>query len=144
MRTLIPWQNRLFGSFESMHDLVGRVFSEGNDTPRFLPRMDVVETESHFDVQFDLPGISAEEVNIEVHEGELTISGSRELKRDEEESTYHRLERSHGEFHRVLGLPQDVDAESIAARYHDGVLTVSIPKMEQAVPKKIDVKVTDK
>ena len=142
MRTLIPWQNRLFGSFEGMHDLVGRVFSDG-DSPRFLPRMDVVETESHFDVQFDLPGISSEEVNIEVHEGDLTISGSRDLKRVEKESTYHRLERSHGEFHRVLSLPKDVDAESITARYHDGVLTVSIPKSEQVLPKKIDVKVTD-
>ena len=142
MKTLSPWQNRLFSSFDGMHDLVGRVFSDG-DTPRFLPRMDVVETGSHFDVQFDLPGISSEEVNIEVHEGELTVSGSRDLKRDEEESTYHRLERSHGEFHRVLGLPQDVDAESIAARYHDGVLTVSIPKSEQVLPKKIDIKVTD-
>ena len=142
MRTLIPWQNRLFGSFEGMHDLVGRVFSDG-DTPRFMPRMDVVETESHFDVQFDLPGISADEVEIEVHEGQLTVSGTRQVSRDEKESTYHRLERTHGEFHRVLGLPKDVDAESIAARYHDGVLTVSIPKMEKVLPKKIDVKVTD-
>ena len=143
MRTLIPWQNRLFGSFEGMHDLVGRVFSDENATPRFLPRMDVVETESHFDVHFDLPGISPDEVTIEVHEGELKVSGSRELKRDEEESTYHRLERCHGEFHRILSLPKDVDAESIAARYHEGVLTVSIPKSEQALPRKIDVKVTD-
>ena len=143
MRTLIPWQNRLFGSFEGMHDLVGRVFSDGNDTPRFMPRMDVAETESHFEVQFDLPGISADEVHIEVHEGQLTVSGSRPVSRDEKESTYHRLERTHGEFHRVLGLPKDVDAESIAACYQDGVLTVSIPKMEQVLPKKIDVKVRD-
>ena len=144
MRTLIPWQNRLFGSFEGMHDLVGRVFSEGNDAPRFLPRMDVVETESHFEVQFDLPGMSADDVDIEVHKGQLTISGSREIERDEEQATYHRLERHQGAFERVLSLPKDVDSESIAADYHEGVLTVSIPKIEQVLPKKIDVKVTDK
>jgi len=102
-----------------------------------------VKNESHFEVQFDLPGISADEVHIEVHEGQLTVSGSRPVSRDEKESTYHRLERTHGEFHRVLGLPKDVDAESIAACYQDGVLTVSIPKMEQVLPKKIDIKVRD-
>ena len=143
MRTLIPWQNRLFGSFDGMHDLVGRVFSDGNESPRFLPRMDVVETESHFEVQFDLPGMSADDVDIEVHEGQLTISGSREIERDEEQATYHRLERHQGVFQRVLSLPEDVDSESIAANYHEGVLAVSIPKIEKGLPKKIDIKVTD-
>ena len=143
MRTLIPWQNRLFGSFDGMHDLVGRVLQDGDHTDRFLPMMDVVETESQFDVHFDLPGMSAEEVDIEVHEGQLKISGSRELKWDDEQVTCHRIERSRGEFHRVLSLPMDVDSESIAAHYHEGVLTVSIPKIEQVLPKKINVKVTN-
>ena len=143
MRTLIPWQNRLFGSFDGMHDLVGRVFSDGKESGRFLPRMDVVETESHFHVLFDLPGMSADDVDIQVHEGQLTISGSREMERDEEQATYHRLERHQGAFERVLSLPKDVDSESIAAHYHEGVLTVSIPKIEQVLPKTIDIKVTD-
>ena len=143
MRTLIPWQNRLFGSFDGMQDLVGRVFSDGNESGQFLPRMDVVETESHFDVVFDLPGMSADDVDIQVHEGQLTISGSREMERDEEQATYHRLERHQGAFERVLSLPKDVDSESIAAHYHEGVLTVSIPKIEQVLPKTIDIKVTD-
>ena len=143
MKTLSPWQNRLFSSFDGMHDLVGRVFSDGNESGQFLPRMDVVENEDHFDVLFDLPGMSADAVDIQVHEGQLTISGSREMERDDETATYHRLERHQGAFQRVLSLPKDVDTESIAAHYHEGVLKVSIPKIAQVLPKKIDIKVTD-
>ena len=143
MRTIIPWQNRLFGNFDSMQELVGKFFTEEDGTRRFLPQTDVMETESHFEVSFDLPGISPDEVEIEVHEGQLAVSGSREVDREQENVTYHRLERQQGKFRRVFNLPADVSEESIAARYHDGVLTVSIPKVEQAVPKKINVEVTD-
>ena len=143
MRTIIPWHNRLIGNLDSMQQLVGKFFTDEDGTRKFLPQMDVKETESDFEVSFDLPGISPEEVEIEVHEGQLTVSGSRNVDREQEQVTYHRLERQHGQFRRVLSLPADVSEEAIAARYNDGVLTVSIPKVEQAGPKKINVEVMD-
>lgn len=105
-----------------------------------FPKMDVSETETHFEVTVDLPGLKPEEVNVEVKDGDLWISGEREEKKEEKDKTYHRVERHHGEFRRVISLPQSVDTEAIEATFDNGSLHVNVPKREQAKTKSIKVK----
>jgi HSP20 family protein len=139
MRTVIPWHSRLFTELDGMQGIVGKILGEERQT-HFIPNMNVLETDEHFKVSFDLPGIAAEDVSIEVHEGRLTLSGQREIVADEEGTKYHRMERRCGEFQRVLNLPEDVNEESILAEYVDGVLTLLIPKSERAQPRQIEVR----
>lgn len=138
MRTVIPWQSRLFSELDNMQGIVGKVFSQDR-SDHFLPSMNVLEKEDGFEVSLDIPGISPKDVSIEVHEGRLTVSGKREFDHDDAESAYHRIERRRGEFERSLQLPQDVDEDNIAAEYVDGVLTLRLPKCEQAQPRQIPV-----
>ena len=107
---------------------------------QFMPRLDMVESENAFEVKVDLPGLKPDQVHVDVKRGELWITGEVEEEREEEGKTYHRLERRHGEFQRVLPLPENVDEESIEASFRDGVLTVVVPKTEEARPKHIEVK----
>jgi HSP20 family protein len=107
---------------------------------QFMPRLDMVESESAFEVKVDLPGLKPEQVHVDVKRGALWITGEVEEEREEEGKTYHRLERRHGEFQRVLPLPENVDEESIEASFRDGVLTIVVPKTEEARPKHIEVK----
>lgn len=117
---------------------VGSVLRPGSNE-KFVPSLDVAETDEGFLVSMDLPGVNPDEVKIEMHEGKLSISGSRK-RSDSEDTKLHRIERSHGSFHRVLGLPSEVDVEKIDASYEHGVLTVSLPKIEKQQPTKIQIR----
>lgn len=105
----------------------------------FTPQVDVTETETHYEVKVDLPGLKPEEVKVELRNGDLWISGERKEEKEEEGKTFHRIERRHGEFRRVLPLPAEVAQEKIEARVENGVLSVTIPKTEAAPAKKIEV-----
>ena len=154
---LVPWRERsLFpttGRFsrtmnrmeEEMEDLMER-FWGGNESllttrPSFLPTVDFVETENQFEVTVDLPGLKPEEVNVELKDGGLWISGKREEEKEEKGKTYHRVERSHGEFRRVLPLPSTISEEKIDASFDNGVLKIIVPKSEEAKTRHIEVKV---
>ncbi|MEM7558714.1 MAG: Hsp20/alpha crystallin family protein [Planctomycetota bacterium] len=117
---------------------VGSVLRPGSNE-KFVPSLDVAETDEGFLVSMDLPGVNPDEVKIEMHEGKLSISGSRK-RSDAEDTKLHRIERSHGNFHRVLGLPSEVDVEKIDASCEHGVLTVSLPKIEKQQPTKIQIR----
>ncbi len=106
----------------------------------FVPTTDVAETESCFEVTVDLPGLKPEEVDVEMKDGALWISGRREEEKEETGKTYHCVERRHGEFRRVLPLPSTIDESKIEAKVENGVLKVSIPKSEEAKAKHIEVK----
>jgi HSP20 family protein len=129
---------------EEMDDLFRGWAGEDGDWPvgasYFLPRADVVETENELEVTVDLPGMKPEEVNVEVKNGDLWITGKRAEEKEEKGKTYHRVERRYGEFRRVLSLPAAIDSDKVAAKYDNGVLKVTIPKMEEAKPKRIEVK----
>jgi HSP20 family protein len=101
--------------------------------------MDLVETGDHFVLRADLPGMSEEDVNIEVEERVLTISGERKAEHSENKDGYHRVERAFGSFSRSLTLPEGVDAEAVAASFDRGVLEVRIPKPEERKPRKISI-----
>jgi HSP20 family protein len=125
---------------EEMEDLVERFWGGDGGQLGFLPTADVVETENQFEVTVDLPGLKPEEVNVELKNGELWISGKREEEKEEKGKTYHRIERRHGEFRRVLPLPSTINEEQIEAKFEHGVLRITVPKTEEAKPKHIEVK----
>jgi HSP20 family protein len=144
---MIPWRERLpatFPRFENeMEDLVERFFGNGGETfglTRFTPSLNVSETDSGYEVSAELPGLKPEEVNVELKEGSLWISGKKEEEQEDNGKTFHRIERRHGEFRRMIQLPGAVDEEKIEADFSNGLLTVRIPKTEEVMPKRIPVK----
>lgn len=107
----------------------------------WMPAVDLSEDNDHFVVKAELPGMKKDDINLTLHEGCLTISGERLSEQKHEATEVHRTERFVGRFQRTLSLPAPVAVEKIAAQYKDGVLTVTLPKTEEAKPKQIDVKV---
>ncbi len=141
-----PWRSGVARTLsrmdEEFDELMERLFqTEGGMMPKgwFTPQVDVTETETHYEVKVDLPGLKPEEVKVELRNGDLWISGERKEEKEEEGKTFHRIERRHGEFRRVLPLPAEVAQEKIEARVENGVLSVTIPKTEAAPAKKIEV-----
>jgi len=106
---------------------------------RWVPPVDLVEAEDHFVLKADLPGLSEEDVSIEVQDGSLTISGERRAEHEERERGWYRIERAFGRFNRSLTLPDGVDADRIQASFSHGVLEVRIPKPEQRKPRRIEI-----
>jgi HSP20 family protein len=103
--------------------------------------MDLVETENDFVLKADLPGLAENDVNIEVEDNVLTISGERKSEREDRKEGYYRVERSFGSFRRSLTLPEGVDAESVKASFERGVLEVHVPKPEERKPRKVAISV---
>jgi HSP20 family protein len=105
------------------------------------PPVNIWEDENGFYAEAELPGLSMEDLEIYIHEGdELTIKGVR--KQAEIEGTWRRHERVYGEFSRKFKLPDVIDVEKVSAELKDGILTIALPKIEAVKPKKIEVKVT--
>lgn len=145
LRSLIPWRERFpvtFPRFENeMEDLMERYFGNGEEwgLNRFTPSLNVVESDKAYEVTVEVPGLKPEDVTVELSEGQLQISGEKKEEQEEKGKTFHRIERRHGEFRRVIQLPNAVDDEHVDAKYAGGVLTISVPKREDAKPKRIPV-----
>ena len=105
-----------------------------------MPAMDVYETDDEVVVTVELAGLSAEDVDVSVEDSTLTVSGSREFSSEVNEENYHRIERRYGAFSRAVSLPSQVDTSKVDARFEDGVLTVDVPKIDKATPKRIQIK----
>jgi HSP20 family protein len=124
--------NRLFNTF----------FDEGNgagERRRWAPAVDLVEREDSLVLKADLPGLTEDDVQIEVRDNVLTIAGERKAEHEDRQNGYVRVERAFGRFARSLQLPQGVDAEAIAASFRNGVLEVTIPKPEQRKARRIEI-----
>jgi len=106
----------------------------------FTPAVDIKETPQEFLVTAEVPGIKKEDIHIEVADNLLTLKGERQFEKEEKNESFHRVERSFGAFSRSFTLPTAVKTDAIEARFHDGLLTVRIPKAEEKVPKKIEIK----
>jgi HSP20 family protein len=133
MSSLQTEMNRLFNTmFES--PTVGT-----GGTRRWTPAMDLVETEDHFVLRADLPGMREEDVAIELEDNVLTVSGERKADHEENGEGFYRVERAFGSFSRSLTLPRGIDAEAVNAGFTNGVLEVRIPKPEQRKPRKIAI-----
>ncbi|MCA9119117.1 MAG: Hsp20/alpha crystallin family protein [Planctomycetaceae bacterium] len=145
-RSLRPTGDRFTGMFgqleQEMRDLMENFWGDGGQlaTTNFVPSVDVVENEKEFEVTVDLPGLKPEEVKVEFQDGALWITGERKEEKEEKEKTYHRIERSYGEFRRVLPLGSMVKEGEIEAKFTNGVLKVSVPKSEEVRTKRIEVK----
>jgi HSP20 family protein len=101
--------------------------------------MDLVEADDHFALKADLPGLSEEDVAIEVSDGVLRVSGERKVESSKEGKGWYRVERSFGRFSRSLTLPEGVDADAIQASFDRGVLEVRIPKPEERKPTRVAI-----
>ncbi len=127
--------NRLFNTFFDSPTREGN----GSTARRWVPPMDLVETDEHFVLRADLPGLSEEDVTVELEDNVLTISGERKREEKTEKEGYFRLERASGQFARSLTLPEGIDAEAVTAEFKDGVLEVRIPKPEERKPRRISI-----
>lgn len=127
---------------EEMNELVNRMF--GNSTLQVAnmmsPAIDVAETDNAYDIHVDMPGMKPENFDIRVQGTVVRISGRREEKKEQKEAKYHCIERQTGSFSRTVTLPCDVNEDEVAAEYINGVLSVKLPKSEQAKTKKIPVR----
>jgi HSP20 family protein len=132
--------NRLFNTFFDTPTTGGN----GSAARRWVPSMDLVETEEHFVLRADLPGLSEEDVAIELEDNVLTVSGERKAEHEDKKEGFYRMERSFGQFRRSLTLPDGVNADAIAATFDRGVLEVRIPKPEQRKPRKVAIQVGDR
>jgi HSP20 family protein len=103
----------------------------------WAPAVDLCETSGAFIFTAELPGLSREQVRIEVHENRLILQGRREARVSCEQ--YHQVERGHGEFLRTFVLPQPVDGDAVTAELIDGVLTVTVPKLPAEAPRRVGV-----
>jgi len=106
----------------------------------WVPPVDVAETQEKIVVRAEVPGMKQEDISIEFENGLLSIRGERKLVK-EEGVTFHRVERTFGNFSRSFTLPRTIDPERIAATYRDGVLEIEVPKKEEAKPKQIRIAV---
>ena len=127
-------------SIASLREAFDRSSEEGNLTT-WAPPVDIYETEHELVVKADLPDIKPEELDIRVENNILTIRGERKFEKKVEEGNYLRVERSYGSFSRSFALANTVNTEAIKAEYKNGVLTLSVPKREEAKPKQIKVNV---
>jgi HSP20 family protein len=138
--TIQSEMNRLFNSFFDTPTSAG---GNGGALRRWIPAMDLVETEADFVLRADLPGLSEKDVNIELEDNVLTISGERKAEHEENREGYYRVERSYGSFRRSLTLPDGVEPEAVKATFDRGVLEVRVPKPEQRKPRKVAISVGD-
>ena len=113
--------------------------ADRDQSRRWVPPVDLVEAEDHFVLKADLPGLSEQDVSIEVQDNTLTISGERQAEHESRERGWYRIERSFGSFSRSLTLPDGVDPDGISARFENGVLEVNIPKPEERKPRRVEI-----
>jgi HSP20 family protein len=128
--------NRLFGTFFDSPTGAGN-----GGARRWIPAMDLVEEKDHYVLRADLPGLSEQDVNVELEDNVLTISGERKSEHEERKEGFYRVERASGTFARSLTLPQGVDHDSIQARFDKGVLEVRVPKPEEHKPRRVAISV---
>jgi len=107
----------------------------------WTPALDMHEDRDNIYVRVELPGMKREEIDLQLHDHTLTISGERRAENKEEDAEVYRAERYVGRFQRSVQLPRPVDVAKVKAQYRDGILTVTLPKAEEAKPKQIEVKV---
>jgi HSP20 family protein len=107
----------------------------------WTPALDLYEDKDNFVVKAELPGMKREDIEVSLHEGSLSISGERKSEEKHADAEVYRTERFFGRFQRTVTLPTPVAAAKVKAAYKDGVLTITLPKTEEAKPKQIEVNV---
>jgi HSP20 family protein len=132
---------------------MNRLFNTAFDAPttpgngaamrRWVPAMDLLETTDHFVLRADLPGLTQDDVKIELEDSTLTVSGERKSEHEDKQEGYYRVERAFGSFSRSLTLPKGIDADAVTASFDNGVLEIRVPKPEERKPRRISIAVGD-
>jgi HSP20 family protein len=144
--TIVRWEP--LRELSSLQTEMNRLFNAAFDTPstgnspttrRWTPAMDLLETDEHFVLRADLPGMTESDVSVELEDNVLTVSGERKAEHEEKREGFYRMERAFGTFSRSLTLPKGVDPEAVGAKFDRGVLEVRIPKPEQRKPRRISI-----
>lgn len=142
-----PRATRMWDPFrmarEEMETLWSQLIGEPSERlfrGRMAPSMDLSETPNTVEVKMDVPGMKPEDIDIQLANGVLTISGERKEEKEERGKTFHRLERRYGSFSRSITVPTAVSEDKVDAQYHDGVLTLTLQKTEEAKARKIKIK----
>jgi HSP20 family protein len=155
MNSLLRWQrpeqsvwpafDRLFNLRDELERFLEHPLSELNRGAQLLsvwnPAVDLYENADNLIVRAELPGMKKEDIEVSLHDGALSISGERKSEKKFEDAQTHRSERFVGVFNRSLTLPSAVKADQVKAQYQDGILTITLPKAEEAKRKQIEVKV---
>jgi len=144
---IVTW--RPFGGLSSFRNEMDRLWNRfSGETPfartfneMWSPSVDISETKDDFVIKAELPGLEAKDVNVSISGDILTIKGEKKAEEEEKDEHYHRVERYSGSFQRVFQLPSGVKADKIEANFDKGVLKVTLPKVEEAKKKEIEVKV---
>lgn len=105
----------------------------------WMPPVDIQETEEGYRLVAELPGLTKEDINITLENNVLRLSGERKFQKDVNKENYHRIERTYGSFTRAFALPSQVNSEKVQASFENGLLTLLVPKAEQAKPRKISI-----
>jgi HSP20 family protein len=146
MANLTRWDP--FREMLAMRDLMDRVFDRSLTAPSFVDEwglaLDVIENSDEYVVKASVPGINPDDIDITYDNRTLTIKGEIREETDQEEGHYHLRERRYGSFARSLTLPTSIDADKINANYEAGVLSLHLPKVEEAKPKRIAVQSAEK
>lgn len=138
------------GNLFNLHNEMGRLFgdllsSQENDVDTenasWIPTVDISESENTYEIHAELPGVTENDVNISVTDNLLTIKGEKQVQENTDNKNYHRVERRYGSFKRSFTLPRLVNTSEIKAGFKDGILSLTIPKAEEAKPKEIQISV---
>ena len=138
-----------FGRLSDLRDEIDRLFDlpaagEAGTSPwmsGWTPALDVYEDKNQFLVKAELPGMKKEDIDVSLHNGSLTLSGERKSEQESKDEGVYRSERYFGRFQRTVDLPTTVQEDNVKAEYHEGILSIALPKTEQAKPKQISVSV---
>jgi len=145
---LSTWSHldQLLNLRDEIHRLFDPRLADGQRTTEFFdgwtPAIDLYEDKENLFVKVELPGLKKDEIEVSMHDGTLSISGERKAATEDSSNQTFRSERFFGRFHRSLALPKPVAVDKIKASYKDGILTVTLPKTEEAKPKQIEVSVS--
>ena len=122
-------------------DAFTRFLSEPSSNRPWSPAVDIYETENDLVLKADLPEVSQKDIDVRVENQTLTIAGERKFQKEDSTKGFHRIERAYGNFVRSFAVPNTFDTDKISAEFHNGVLTVTLPKKEAAKPRQVKVEV---
>jgi HSP20 family protein len=137
-----------FRDLSVLQDRMNRLFDDAGRgwradepaaTTTWSPAVDILETENEIVVKAELPGVDRKDISLNLENNVLTLKGERRFEKETKEENYHRIERAYGGFSRAFSIPATVDEEKIRADYHDGILSIALPKKEQVKPKQIRI-----
>jgi HSP20 family protein len=140
-----PFQNVMAGQRDLdqvFKDAFRPFYGDGElSTRTWAPPVDIFENADNIVLKAELPGVDPKDVEIRVEDNTLYLKGERKFEKEVKEENYHRVERSYGSFARSFSLPNSIDADKVVADYKDGLLTLTMPKREEAKPKTIKIEI---